>query len=213
MLYIHYTIMLLQKASEFTYNLNKSLGVIYEEAQKKRQQLPKIELHQADSLIEKCSTAIHEIHGPIYKTKTANRAEITATIGATKFPLQSAFTLESWDYIHETHQSESPEQLVGHVSSYNSNTYKGRIYVEKFGRPISELVGNTRNQKEIKFITSSLQANALGNSSAAEAKVYILAYLQTSRLGTLKSFSIIHVSNKPINLEEWPSKIILKIVS
>jgi hypothetical protein len=64
-------------------DLNKSLGVVYEEARKKQQELPVIQQHQADSLIEKCSTAMHEIHRPIYKSGSATQASISALIGGT----------------------------------------------------------------------------------------------------------------------------------
>lgn len=183
-------------------DLNKSLGEIYEEAQKKRLKLPEIKQHQADSLIEKCSAAIHEIHRPIYKTRTANQANITATIGTKSIPLQAPFTLQSWEYIHETHTSDAIEQFVGRISSYNSNTYKGRVYVKKFGRPVSfELAKNTRDQKTVELITTSLQANALRMFSDEKSTIHFLAYLRTSRSGQLKSLLITQVSNKSINTE------------
>lgn len=180
-------------------DLNKSLGQLYEEAQKNKVKLPLIKQHQADSLIEKCNTAMHEIHRPIYMTGTAGKAEITATINRERLPLETSFSMQTWEYIHETRTSDEEEAFVGRVSSYNSNTYKGRIYVEKFGRPVSfELSKNSRGQKIIELVTSSLQSNALRAYKKDEGRVYFKGYQRTSRSGQLKSLLIMNLSDKPI---------------
>jgi len=181
-------------------DLNKSLGELYEEAQKNKQPLPEIKQHQADSLIEKCNTAMHEMHRPIYKSETASRADVLAAIGSQKLSINVPFTLDSWGYIHETRTSDKQELLIGRVSSYNSNTFKGRIYVEKFGRPVSfELSKEVRDQKTIELITTSLQTNALRMYSENKGLVYFLAYSRTSRSGQLKSLLITQISENPIN--------------
>lgn len=183
-------------------DLNKSLSAIYEEAQKKKQELPIIKQHQADSLIEKCSTAMHEIHRPIYKTGTAKRADITGFIGSRKLPLHTAFTLETWGYIHETRKSEAPQRFVGRVSSYNSNTYKGRIYVEAFARPVPfELNKTTRSETVIELVTTSLRTNALRKFTGNEGLVFFSAFLMTTRTGRLKGLVITDVSDEPISTE------------
>lgn len=180
-------------------DLDKSLGQLYEEAQKNKVKLPVIKQHQADSLIEKCNTAMHEIHRPIYMTGTAGKAEIMATINREHLPLKTSFSIQTWEYIHETRTSDEEEYFVGRVSSYNSNTYKGRIYVEKFGRPVSfELSKNARSQKIIELVTSSLQSNALRAYQEDEGRVYFSGYQRTSRSGQLKSLLITNLSDKPI---------------
>lgn len=180
-------------------DLNKSLGQLYEEAQKNKIKLPVIKQHQADSLIEKCNTAMHEIHRPIYMTGTAGKAEITATINRERLPLETSFSMQTWEYIHETRTSDKEEVFIGRVSSYNSNTYKGRIYVEKFGRPVSfELIKNARGQKIVEFVTSSLQSNALRAYKEDEVRLYFTGYQRTSRSGQLKSLLITNLSDKPI---------------
>ncbi|MFA5923830.1 MAG: hypothetical protein WC856_21475 [Methylococcaceae bacterium] len=179
-------------------DFNKSLGVIYEEAKKTRVELPKIQQHQADSLLEKCSSAIHEMHRPIYKTKTADLANVYGVIGAQSIPLQTTFTFDSWEYIHETQTSDSAHQYAGRVSSYNSNTYKGRIYLEEFGHPVSfELSQDTRGEEVVRLVTSSLSANALRRYTNDEGDIYFLAYRRTSRTGLLKGLLIIEVDDKP----------------
>ena len=54
---------------------DKSIGQLYEDNKAQEAEVPRIEQHQVDSLIEKCSTAITEIHRPIYKTGSAQQAK------------------------------------------------------------------------------------------------------------------------------------------
>ena len=133
----------------------KSLGKAYEEAKRNNVKVPQIRESQADSLIEKCSTAIREMHRPIYKSETATAGSISSNFAGTARPLSTTLTLETYDFIHETRVADAQEAVVGRVSSYNSNTFKGRIYVAKFGRPVPfELAPNSRTQKTIRFITT-----------------------------------------------------------
>lgn len=184
-------------------DLNKSLGALYREANSKGQKLPKIQQHQADSLIEKCSTAIQEIHRPIYKTATATRAEISGVIGQQTLPMHSAFTLQTWEFIRETQKSVAPRHFAGRVSSYNSNTFKGRIFVSEFGRSVPfELAKKIRNDFVVELVTTSLQANALRRFATAEEYIFFTAFLLTSRAGYLKELAITKVSDKAELLEE-----------
>src|SRR5690606_32220260 len=103
-----------------------------------------------DALIEKCSTAITEIHRPIYKTQTASRAVITADYGNGHERIGSTFDLDTYDYIREEFEADDSVVIRGQVSSYNNNTYKGRIYVAHEGRPVSfELSEGCRRNSEI----------------------------------------------------------------
>lgn len=179
-------------------DLNKSLGQLYEEADKNKIKIPEIKQNQADALVEKCNTAMHEIHRPIYQTGTAKKAEIYGRINRQKVPLKTNFTEQSWEYIHETHVSDKQDVFKGRVSSYNSNTFKGRVYVVKFGRPVSfELAQSARNNKVVELVTTSLQTNALRAFGDEKGTVYFNAYQKTSRSGQLKSLLITDLRDKP----------------
>lgn len=175
---------------------NKSLGQLYEEAKEKKAKLPEIKESQADSLIEKCSTAIREMHRPIYKLKTATTGSILGYISGEKTPLRAKLTLESYEFINETRIADRPEKFAGRISSYNSNTFKGRIYISEIGRPVSfELAENARTENEISLITSSLRANALKDYSNKSSTIYCLAFRNTSKSGHLKGLTIIKLSS------------------
>jgi hypothetical protein len=174
---------------------NKSLGQLYEEMEAKKIRVPVIRQAQADSLVEKCSHAIKEMHRPIYKTATAKSGTIVANINGKNLPLRTKLSLETFEFIHETHTAEEPEEIVGRISSYNSNTYKGRIYVKEIGRPVAfELAEDARNSNSIRLITSSLRSNALREYDETSL-VRCVAFRNTSRSGQLKSFKVVEVGS------------------
>lgn len=178
----------------------KSLGQLYEEAQKKKQKIPEIKEHQLDSLIEKCSTAITEIHRPIYKTGTADSATIVASLYNQTLPVGTTFSRDTYEYIRETFMGEEPEIIKGRISSYNSNTFKGRIYVAEEGRPVSfELSENIRTDQTVKLIVLSLSVNALKDYDSEWSDVYCRVFKNKSKLGHLKNYKIIEVSNHALS--------------
>lgn len=174
---------------------NKSLGQLYEEAQKKKLPVKPVTESQADSLIEKCSTAFREMHRPIYKSETASTAIVVSY--ATKKPasLGTPFTQETYEFINETHEAKIPEQIFGRISSYNSNTHKGRIYIPDIGRPIAfEVNPPIRNTETAQLITESLQLNATRRGGELGAVISMLAVRRTSKSGHLKSFVALKIS-------------------
>lgn len=177
---------------------NRSLGQLYEQAEAMRLNLPIIKQSQADSLIEKCSVAIKDMHRPIYKSGSATIATISSNIKGQNFPLNTPLTNETYEYIHESNVSERPEQIVGKVSSYNSNTYKGRIFTVEVGRPTSfELADKARTEFAIKQITASLSANALRHYNESDSHIVCMAHRITSRSGQLKGFIVTEVTAGP----------------
>ncbi len=91
-----------------------------------------------------------------------------------------------------------PEVVKGRISSYNANTFKGRVYVPKFGRPISfELSPNARTKHAVRLITSSLHLNAIGQRFSPESALYATVLQNTSKTGHLKRLTVLHVSNEP----------------
>ena len=185
----------------FHVDYNKSIGQLIEENKAKKTPLPNIKQYQADSLIEKCENAIIEMHRPIYVSKTATTAHIysIATPQARrpkiKTPIKAPLTLESYNFISDTRTSDKPEKFKGKISSYNSNTFKGRIYIADFGRPIPfELSEKIRTEATIRLITESLSINAIDHSDNSSI-IYCLAYTVTTKKGHLKGIKIIDVSS------------------
>lgn len=181
----------------FHVDYEQSLGQQYENYKKTSPPLPLPEIRQsqADSLIEKCSTAIHEMHRPIYMSNSADAATLNVMIDQRSVPLHSTFDLESFDYIHETRKSDVAESFAGRITSYNSNTYKGRIYIHEIGRPVSfELAPLVRGGNEIRLITTSLRSNAMKQFREPGSVISIAGLKNTSRNGKLKTLTIVSVT-------------------
>jgi len=181
----------------FHVDYDKSLGQLYEESRENNISLPVVREAQLDSVIEKCSTAITEMHRPIYKTKTANTAKISANINNQQTPLNPTLTFESFQYIIEEFTENEVVVIKGYVSSYNSNTFKGRIYVPKEERPISfELSEAVRGEASIQLIVDSLRANALRGFDVDSIEVYCRVQRVTTKSGHLKKYKILAVSSE-----------------
>lgn len=182
----------------FHVDYNKSLGQLYEEHRPQKANLPVIRESQLDAVVEKCAVAITEMHRPIFKTQTADRANIFAEAynGGPQIPLQATFSMDSFQYIIEEYVEEGSIPIRGFVSSYNSNTFKGRIFVPEEGRPISFLLEKSaQNEGSIQLIVESLRANALRGYNAEPSEIYCIAKRVTTRSGSLKSYTIFAVSD------------------
>jgi hypothetical protein len=181
----------------FHIDYKKSLGRLYEESKKNNIKLPLVREAQLDSVIEKCSTAITEIHRPIYKTKTAKIARIHTNIDNQQVALNPVFSFKSFQYIIEEHTENEVNIIRGFVSSYNSNTYKGRIYVPEEERPISfELAEHVRGEVGIKLIVESLRANALRNFETESIEIYCKVQRITTKAGHLKKYKVLAASSE-----------------
>ncbi len=188
---------LISESLGFHVDYEKTIGQLYEEEQLARSGLPKVEQHQLDSLVEKCSNAVIEIHRPISKSQSALTAEISSQSPEDDQPLGELFNIETFRYMLENIESPTTETIRGRVSSYNSNTYKGRIFVSKEGRPVSfDLLENCRSTDVVDLIVKSLSANAVQDPANKWARVYFRVRRITSRKGTLKKYRVIAVSHE-----------------
>lgn len=183
----------------FHVDYDKSLGQQYEELKKKDSKLPVLEQHRLDSLTEKCEIAIKEMHRPIKGRETALTASIKAWTAPEVFKLLGpTLNIDTYDNIGKTETDASEHIIVGKISSYNSNTFKGRIYELEEKRPISfELMNNAKTMSAINLITNSLVVNARRDvGEGSNGVIYCRAYKDTSKTGTLKKLTIIEVSDR-----------------
>lgn len=143
-----------------------------------------------DSLVEKCEVAVREMHRPISKSETAQSAIIVTSTGQQTRQFRHPLTIDTYEHISTTERSSSSLRLRGRVTSYNLNTYKGRIYVAREGRPVPfELGDNTRNIRSVVAVTNSLRANAQ-ERMRGDGEIEFDAFRNTSESGRLKSYLI-----------------------
>jgi hypothetical protein len=182
----------------FHVDYGKTLGQQIEEHKAKGVTVPKIEQHKLDSLIEKCTSAITDIHRPIIKTRTASEAIITSRTDNEDVRVGQTLNADTYEYIHEVFSDDVPVVISGRVSSYNNNTFKGRIYVAAEGRPIAfELSEGSRSTTTVRLVVASLSQNAVKNHGNDWSVVHCLVQRNISRSGHLKSYTILQVSHDP----------------
>lgn len=147
---------------------------------------------KVDSLIEKTENNIAEMHRPIVASETAGRGDVYAGAGAERKlgPELSPFTYE---YVKQTTRSNDTFTMLGKVSSYNVNTYKGRIFLLDERRPIPfELLTEARTLSQVATITRSQHRNGQ-NRSDTRAIIEVEAYRLESVTGALKRLHVVGV--------------------
>lgn len=181
----------------FHVDYDKSLGQQYEELKKEEANtLPILEKSQFDSVIEKCENAISEMHRPIVKSETAEKAQLFYSFGGKDTPFDVPLTRESFEFISHTDQTTNPEIISGKISSYNINTFKGRIFVPDESRPIPFTLSNgAQNPLGVVKIMGNMTMNAKDRfTREGSGEIAFSVLKNTSRSGRLKSYYVLEVS-------------------
>lgn len=185
----------------FHVDYEKSILEQYEELKKKELSTQILQQYRFDSLTEKCIRPIIDMHRPIYAKKTALKCTIEAEFDNQKHKVANDLTQETYEYISYTETSEYPVDVYGRVSSYNSNTFKGRIYVADEVRPIPfTLTSEAKTDHSVSLIANSLHANTQRNSlKSDEGFIHCKSFKNKSKSGMLKSLNIVDVSTSSFN--------------
>lgn len=178
----------------FHVDYEKSLGLQYEELKKKSEPtIPILEQSKLDSAIEKCEGAINDMHRPIWKSETASTGELIYNLGPEEKKFEQPLNIDTYNHMRFTVTESNSVTVFGRVSSYNINTYKGRVFLPEEKRPIPFILGETaKNRLMIGLITNSLTVNAR-DRSRPDGNISCIAYRNKSRTGRLKSLIIIEV--------------------
>jgi hypothetical protein len=145
-------------------------------------------------VIEKCEAAIKQMHRPMVFSETAAHAKITAQVNHRNFSIGRYLDLETYEYIAFTEESDNTSEIVGRISSYNMNTFKGRIYTATQNRPIPfELAEGAKTRGNINLITESLMRNSQDRQDP-RGEIRCQVYRFSSRSDRLKKVLITKVS-------------------
>jgi hypothetical protein len=141
----------------FHVDYNKSLYQSHRENLEAR----KITPEKLDSLTEKVENSIADMHRPIVASGSANSAKIYLIDYSGQHQIGPEMSRMTYDYISNTIRRDEIVKHDGLVSSYNINTYKGRIFIPEEARPIPfELEEEARHYDQINLVVSSLRSNA-----------------------------------------------------
>jgi hypothetical protein len=177
----------------FHVDFSKTLGIQYEEYRKQHLSSPAITESGIDSVIEKCDMAIRQMHRPVVKSETASLGWISQVSTVPK-RIATPISLETYEYLSEFSESDSTIKVRGRISSYNINTYKGRIFDFSARRTIPfVLQESARDRESVLKITRSLASNAMSRAGPV-GDVELITYVQSSKTGILKRYLVISVS-------------------
>lgn len=174
----------------FHVDYNKSLYQTHREAVEKKNLTPE----KLDSLMEKIESSISDMHRPIVASESATQARLFWINWAGSEQIGPDMTELSYEYIARTIRREEVVEHEGLISSYNVNTYKGRIYLPLEQRPIPfELGESARTRRNANLITSSLHSNAT-NRSETEGLIILHGQRLESSTGRLKALIVQDIS-------------------
>lgn len=148
-----------------------------------------------DQLTERCEGPIKDMHRPIVGEKTAEQARIVAIVGQRAIPVAKPLNQATYEHIAHTFRSDSPVSVRGRISSYNTDSFKGRTFLPEYGYPVPfELMEGTRDNETLQLVTDSLAANALSPTGSGVGYLNLRSYFLTSKAGRLKRLQVVNVS-------------------
>lgn len=154
----------------------------------------KITAEKMDSLIEKAESSVSDMHRPIVASKSANFASLFGSddLGR-KSPIGPELSILTYDYIATSKLEDGVFEIDGIVSSFNLNTFKGRVFSIEDQRPIPfEIATDRREGRMVLDLANSLRENA--SKSARDAGLVRLRVRKyVSANGRLKSLIVFGV--------------------
>ena len=152
----------------------------------------KISREKIDSVIEKTENSVADMHRPVVASGTASAGHITEG-SLPKNRIGPDLTEFTYEYVKTTVRDPSLSETVGYVSSFNNNTFKGRIFSIEEGRPIPfELMPETRDRRSVGIITRS--QHAAGQKQYDSAAIILTGHKLVSTTGRLKRLHIRQVA-------------------
>lgn len=177
----------------FHVDYNKSLYQSHREALAERNLTPE----KLDSLMEKTESSIADMHRPIVASESASQARLFWVNRSGSDQIGPDMTEFSYEYISRTIRREEVVEHEGLISSYNVNTFKGRIYLPVEQRPIPfELEEAARSRQNVNLITSSLRSNATKRTQR-EGLIRLHGQRLESSTGRLKALIVQDISTGP----------------
>ena len=176
----------------FHVDYDKTLGRQFEEAKKAGIPVKSLPKERFDSVIEKADSSIKDIHRPIAKSKTAASGSISKVGETGTHPIGERFDQETWEYMSYSTVDENSAVLFGRASSYNINTFHGRVYLRNYLRPIPfQLDDSAKSPRQIAIILESLSNN--GNNLKNGKDMKFIAYAQRGKSGRIKQIFVTSV--------------------
>lgn len=184
----------LQQSLGFEVDFDETLAPQIKRAWEQQQIPQTIDAERFDSLIEKVEPGLRQCHRPIVFSETATNAQVLWRLPKQSGVLDGFFDSETYEYVSQTLRQEDLEDFEGNISSYNVNTYKGRIYIKALQRTVPfEIAPEARSAKALRAIVGSLFENN-SKERLFSADVVLRGFRNESVNGRLKSIYAILVN-------------------
>lgn len=174
-------------------DFDKTVGQQYDELRKSQPSIPKPKEDQFDALLEKVEAPIRQMHRPIIVSETAKSALLTSASDEKVKRLGVRLNPKTYDFVNYTERGNFATPVNGRVSSFNLNTFKGRLFSFDEGRPVPFILSeNIRTLDNIGKITRSLNANGQSKMRGA-GDLKTMALVDKSRAEVVKRYIVVSV--------------------
>jgi hypothetical protein len=158
----------------------KSIFEMIEEGKRQKMVAPSVTVERFESVAEKCESSLLALHRPFTHSGTATSCKITHGGFGGEVDLDHT----SYDFLTTDRPEEDSSIVTGSISSYNLNTYKGRIYISELQRTVPfELLEGSRSVKTVQLLIASMERN---NQRQGVDDIRFICFKINTKTGTLK---------------------------
>lgn len=181
-----------------TMGFNVDYDMTLQEQFAKHQSESKLTAEKVDSLCEKIEQNVVQMHRPIVKSASANRAQISRC-NQPQRDIGPLLNENTYEYVRRTIRDKEESIIDGYVSSYNINTYTGRIFSVADKRPIPfELNEVARSKAMVAYLTQSQHENGQERGTP-KALIRLKGHKLLSPNGIIKKIIVTSVQHADIN--------------
>lgn len=182
---------LINRTLGFHVNFEQTLGQQYEQLRASEDPVAELTPQRLDSLVEKTETAVRQMHRPIVESRTATTGTVISLNRDGNRRLGRPLTIDTFERM-QLIETDRQVSLEGTVSSYNINTFRGRIYIDDEKRPIPfELADSARDDDSIATVAASLANNA--TNRVRQGRISFRAHRYATKTNRLKALLITNV--------------------
>ncbi|MCW2382113.1 hypothetical protein M2338_001678 [Sphingobium sp. B2D3B] len=169
----------------FDLDYDKTLQELYHESRKGQ-----ITESKFDSLCEKIEQNVADMHRPIVMSKTAHFGQVNRC-GYDLNPVGPLMSPITYEYVKQTDRDNQTELISGYITSYNVNTFSGRIFAIDQGRPVPfEIELPYRKKALVGIITRSQHLHGQ-DPFTDDAMVTLACERLVSHTGKVKRYIVI----------------------
>lgn len=149
--------------------------------------------HRFDSLVEKMEPSIIELHRPIVGSETAISAKVFDPVRRKTIESAPRLNARTSDQVRYRIRSEDADFVAGRISSFNMNTFHGRLVTLDEKRPIPFfLTPGGRSEEGVRLIAKSLSEN-IADPESDDSLIEFRVWRDRTRTGRTAKLIVLKV--------------------